>query len=71
MTFESLGTASTSRFDAKTTGFSTSFLAYSWSGSFVFAEAKTSGVTPCWIWAASSSEPAKENFASALANVSP
>ena len=54
------GTASTSRFPANTVGFLTSPAAKSWSGSFVFAEANTSGLTPWRIWAASSSEPAKE-----------
>ena len=32
------------------------------SGSFVFAAAYTSGLTPCSICAASSSEPANESF---------
>ena len=56
---ESFGTPITSRFAANTTGFSTRPFANSSSGSFVFAAANTSGLTPCWICAASSSEPAK------------
>ena len=37
----------------------------------MLAAAYTSGLTPCSIWAASSSEPAKENFASAASNSLP
>ena len=56
----SAGTASTSSLAANTTGFSTRPSSYSWSGSFVLAEAKTSGLTPWRICAASSSEPAND-----------
>jgi hypothetical protein len=53
------GTAITSRFVAKTTGFSTSPSAKSCSGSFASAAAKRSGRTPERICAASSSLPPK------------
>ena len=56
----SAGTASTSRLPAKTTGCSTRPSSKSSSGSVVFADAKTSGLTPWRICAASSSEPANE-----------
>ena len=67
----SAGIASTSRFAAKTFGISTLPSLKSWSGSFVFAAAKTSGLAPERICAASSSEPANENCASAPSNCSP
>ena len=59
----SAGTARTSRLAVNGTGRSTSPARKSWSGYFVFAEAKTSGRTPWRIWAASSSDPANENLA--------
>src|SRR3954454_19755016 len=54
------GTASTSRLAANTCGFSTRPSLYSASGSVVFAEANTSGLTPWRICAASSSDPAND-----------
>jgi hypothetical protein len=65
------GTASTSLLAAKATGLSTRPLAKSMLGSLRFAEANTSGLTPCSIWAASTSDPAKENRARPGANCSP
>ena len=49
-----------SSFRVNTTGFSTRPCSYSCSGSFVFAEAKTSAGAPCWICAASMFEPENE-----------
>ena len=60
VTVPSEGTASTSSLAANTTGFSTSPSLKSSSGSLVLAEAKTSGLTPWRICAASSSEPAND-----------
>ena len=57
----SAGTASTKSLVANTTGLSTRSSLASASGSLVLAEAKRSGLTPLRIWAASSSEPAKES----------
>jgi len=37
----------------------------------VLADAKTSGLTPCWIWAASSSDPANEKRVLPSANCLP
>ena len=59
------GTASTSRLVANARGRPTRPAACSWSGSLVFAAAKTSTRAPWRICAASSSEPAKDRRTSA------
>ena len=54
------GTTITSVLRVNTTGFEQSPFAYSWFGSVMFAEAKTSAGAPCWICAASVFEPPNE-----------
>jgi len=54
------GTIRMSALRVNTTGFSTIPSPYSFCGSAVFAEAKTSAGAPCSIWVASMFEPPKK-----------